>query len=362
MFKNAFAPLLAALVYVGAAHAWFRVACTTPLVTERIDPIVSPGVIGTNHVHTVHGSSGFSATSNTTDLRAGSCTSCEVSPQDMSAYWFPKLYFKDPADGHFEEVPNGGLLVYYLQRGDQEKINGGPGLTAFPPGFRMISGDVTSRSSQGGQGYDNQQELAQSAIQWYCLRYTTSDPDYVGYGFPTTDCEAGFNARIQFPSCWDGENLDSPDHKSHVAYLSGLDNGSCPPTHPVGLMHMMFEITWDVHSFAGRWSEPDWPFVYATGDPTGYSQHGDFLSGWDSVALQNAIDNCNNPNDETGNGVTEACSYLTVISQDTATTCKADPVVNEQTGGTNLSKLPGCNPLQAGPQNATLYSTSNCPI
>ena len=29
--------------------------------------------------------------------------------------------------------------------------------------------------------------------------------DVAGYGFPTTDCESGLNARIHFPACWDGK-------------------------------------------------------------------------------------------------------------------------------------------------------------
>jgi hypothetical protein len=37
-------------------------------------------------------------------------------------------------------------------------------------------------------------------------------------------------------------------------------------------------------------------------DPTGYSWHADFQNGWDTTALQNAIDKCDNPNDQTGSG------------------------------------------------------------
>ncbi len=49
----------------------------------------------------------------------------------------------------------------------------------------------------------------------------------------------------------------------HVAFLSVLDNGNCPATHPVGLMKLFYEITWNIHDFAGRWSPSDgWPFVY----------------------------------------------------------------------------------------------------
>ena len=75
-------------------------------------------------------------------------------------------------------------------------------------------------------------------------------------------------------------------------------------------------------------------------DPTGYSSHGDFLNGWDVTALQNAIDHCNNPNDATGSGDTEACSYLTVQSSSAANNCKISPSVSETTTGV-LYALPG---------------------
>lgn len=75
-------------------------------------------------------------------------------------------------------------------------------------------------------------------------------------------------------------------------------------------------------------------------DPTGFSLHADFQNGWETVALQNAIDYCNNPDDPTGSGDTAACSYLTVDSASQANTCKSSPVFSEPTGG-NLTYLPG---------------------
>jgi len=55
--------------------------------------------------------SGFSQTSLTKDLLAGSCTSCQVS-QDKSAYWHPALYFEDASTGQYELVNQvGGLSV-----------------------------------------------------------------------------------------------------------------------------------------------------------------------------------------------------------------------------------------------------------
>lgn len=79
---------------------------------------------------------------------------------------FPKLYFRDPNTRQFESVANGGelrrqsmsfevelntcpgLLAYYQNRGTQDKANGGPGLKAFPPGFRMVTGNPLKRSAR----------------------------------------------------------------------------------------------------------------------------------------------------------------------------------------------------------------------
>ena len=73
-------------------------------------------------------------------------------------------------------------------------------------------------------------------------------------------------------SCWDGKNLDSPDHKSHVAYpASGSfeSSGPCPGSHPVKLPQVMYEVMWDTREF----NDPDiWPedgsqpFVYSMDD------------------------------------------------------------------------------------------------
>ncbi|KAH8101503.1 hypothetical protein BXZ70DRAFT_891712 [Cristinia sonorae] len=344
----------------GAANAWFRLQCTLPLVSERVDPIVNPGVVGTNHVHTVHG---FNPNYDYDELVASTCTSCEVT-QDKSNYWFPKLYFKHP-NGTFQAVANGGLLVYYQNRGTKDVANGGSGLKAFPPGLKMITGDPARRAKKFPTGQGGQDELAERAVQWTCLRYSVGLPQYDdgGAGFPHTDCEAGFQSRLHMPACWDGVNLDSVDHRSHTAFLSGLDNGDCPPTHPVGLMKLFYEVTWSVTDFAHLWNpgKEQWPFVWSTGDPTGYSWHGDFQTGWDADALQNAIDHCNNPNDATGQGDITACPFLKLQTTGVANQCKIPAMLREDVDGP-MERLPGCNPLQAGPGDATLYSTDNCPV
>ena len=66
-----------------------------------------------------------------------------MAKEDLSNYWYPKLYFRDPKTEKLEAVPDGGLTVYYLFRGVDDKKNGGPGLKAFPNGLKMLTGDLT---------------------------------------------------------------------------------------------------------------------------------------------------------------------------------------------------------------------------
>jgi len=72
-----------------------------------------------------------------------------------------------------------------------------------------------------------QAALDEEAVQWLCRGTDIRSLNTPG-GFPNIKCPQGLRADIHFQSCWDGMNLDSPDHKSHVAYFSDLDNGKCP--------------------------------------------------------------------------------------------------------------------------------------
>ena len=217
----------------------------------------------------------------------------------MSNYWTPQLYVKFK-NGTFMPVPeigdpndtNGGMAVDYLQRRGNNKTEK---LTAFPKGFRMVAGDPFTRS------YGNNQ--AANAISFACLG---------GPGGPETNkmpnfnCPGGLRAQVFFPACWNGVDLDPPDHKSHMSYPVGKEynTGACPPEFPVHMVSLFYEILYDTGRFADQWTGDQHPFVFAQGDATGYGLHGDFLNGWDVAVLQRAIDECNDDS-----GLVERCAH-----------------------------------------------------
>lgn len=127
------------------------------------------------------------------------------------------------------------------QRSDPLDPEYSKGLLAFPEGFRMLAGNPFLRSY-------NASSLEQQAVTYVCLG--TDKPQT--NGFPNYPCPYGLRTQVFFPSCWDGKNLDSPDHKSHMAYPSLSDSGHCPSTHPKRLVSIFFEILWNTPDFADK--------------------------------------------------------------------------------------------------------------
>ena len=148
------------------------------------------------------------------------------------------------------------MTVYYLGRGDNAA-----NITAFPPGFRMLSGDAGARSyNTQSLTYKNTRPIA-DRVSFACL---DTNPMPETPGMNDTSCKNGLRAQIHFQSCWDGVNLYKQDN-SHVAYMSGMDNGACPPDHPVQLIHIFYEVLYGVANVKLDGGK----FMFSQGDPTG---------------------------------------------------------------------------------------------
>ena len=86
---------------------------TGPLTEGRLDAIVSPGQLPSNHVHTFMGGNALAATMGPDTALHASCTNSKPKA-DKSNYWWPKLYFHDPNNGSFIDVDLYYAKVYYL--------------------------------------------------------------------------------------------------------------------------------------------------------------------------------------------------------------------------------------------------------
>lgn len=216
------------------------------------DPIVHPGRPGASHEHVFFGNRQVTATS-TYDELLGAPSSCEQ-PLDTASYWVPALL----RDGQVVE-PVGSIAYYRPAVGVDARE-----LVPYPPGLMMLAGDP---------GADGPQPV--EVVAWACGAGLVRSPEP-----PACPESAPLRQNLTFPDCWDGERLDSPNHREHVVYSSG---GRCPATHPVPMPQLTFSV------------------LYAlTGDPSGillasgapHTLHGDFWNVWDQDKLTREVEVC----------------------------------------------------------------------
>jgi hypothetical protein len=223
------------------------------------DPIVFPNLPGASHMHSFFGSTVTNAHSTVDDLLNGP-SNCNPSI-DKSSYWIPTFYHHDvPVE------PVTGIF-YYLGEGVSDALIAQT--QPLPLGLRVVAGNARAT----GPG-DN------TIARWSCLHagHAGSASDFV-------TCPPGsmLESYLDFPHCWDGVNLDSADHKSHMAYPVG---NACPASHPVVVPKLRQVMRYPVNgSTAG--------FRLASGP--GYTMHGDFFNAWPVAEMARRVNDCIRP-------------------------------------------------------------------
>jgi hypothetical protein len=238
------------------------------------DPIVYPGRQGASHLHTFFGNTLANHASTVWSIKNRGNSTCSGGLANRTAYWTPSVIDTRNATpiapremGVYYKSGYGGILPSEI--------------ITLPAGLRMISGDMRSSEAQPF-----------SVAYWECAAGES------GYRSPNSPqgkhgsipaCKRGETVMmvVQFPQCWDGR-LDSPDHKSHMAY----PRNGCPSTHPEAIPIITFKQAYNVTSDQDHLHWRLSSDMYGTEKPGGYSVHGDWFIGWDADIVSRWTKNC----------------------------------------------------------------------
>jgi hypothetical protein len=277
----------------------FRIQCFFSHASPN-DPVVALGKNGASHLHTFFGNVETDAYTTPELVRTMGGSTCHGGTLNRSGYWIPAIL---DAAGNFVRPVDRSFNVYYKRDGLRPSTNMQP----MPKGLRMIVGSAVAspanpepwtKGGAGGLGCKNPQ--------------TEEDVAPIGPIPPDAwrmmpHCPPGswLHFTVSFPRCWDGVNLDSPDHRSHVAGarydaanadagFQPYENLSCPPSHPVPLPALSVSIDFPVPSggtVGWKYASDMYDMTNARG---GYSTHADFYNGWNEETKALWVTKCLN--------------------------------------------------------------------
>jgi hypothetical protein len=225
------------------------------------DPIVAPGSAGGSHMHDFFGNESTNASSTRASLLSAGDTSCRRG-DDLAGYWIPTLYL-----GSRAIKPS--FTAYYLVAGRNPAF-----IRSFPTGLKIVAGNSRTTEPQ-----------ETSVVNWTCAgegRKKQRRPR------PPLCLKRDLVLTINFPDCWDGVNVDSVDHKSHMAYSVRQRSGgrACPASHSTPVPGLRFRV---------RYRTRGGPLTRLASGPT-TSAHGDFFNTWRQSTLDALVQRCLNAN------------------------------------------------------------------
>jgi hypothetical protein len=209
-------------------------------------------------MHDFFGNTSTDAATTAASLLAKPTTTCNR-PQDHSGYWAPTVYYNGTP------VTPSKVQLYYNN-------NNRSNLKPLPAGLEIVSGNAKATGPQ-----DTRQ------LGWSCS--DTFGPQPVVAMPPMCPTGTTLKMVVRFPGCWDGEHLDSADHKSHMAYAAGTyHDGPCPAGYPVPVVTVNAEFKYPIS---------DGSKVSLSSGPA-YTLHADFFNGWEAATLKTLVAECVN--------------------------------------------------------------------
>ena len=187
---------------------------------DTTDPIVSPGNANFMHAHDFFANTSTDENSTVSSLLAAG-TSAAQPTNNLSTYWAPSLINegRDGLGGEWSYVtPLSTSIAYYsvVQPNDPNR------LVNMPVGMKMIAGSARPSERQ-----------SRAQVFWNYIGESASY-DHIPLGDQWRDLP--LQAVVIFPDHWNGEQLDSSDHKSHLNYGAGSNE------HPLLLPQLQLQL------------------------------------------------------------------------------------------------------------------------
>jgi hypothetical protein len=317
--------LYPAEVHLGDSNGSFRFSNPGKVVYLPDDPIVLPGLPGASHLHQFLCNTGVNANSTYKSLRTTGGSSCSdpKHPVNRSSYWTPAML-----DGYGGIVPVDEWLIYYKTIDlAAPECNPATGVDwhagnyvakkciVLPNGLRWVNGYNFATGLEGptdpvgGGGYKWSCQDTMGVVTAGFAPYYNSITEVRNAGCPVGKY---LYFTMTGPSCWDGVNLDSPDHRSHVSNaggaitLSTIVDGSgnhlswsqCDAAHPYMIPSYSVQGTYRITSTFAHWHlSSDEQMTMAMDD--GATLHMDYFEGW-SPTIKTTWHNCFGAENPTG--------------------------------------------------------------
>jgi hypothetical protein len=192
-------------------------------------------------------------------------------------------------DGKGNAIRPDFVSIYYksFPETDPRCTQRSKGCVALPNGLRFIM----------GRNMLNLAETPTGNFHYLCEGVGASE-GYKTMWEALQVCSPGHHlyAVIDAPMCWDGKNLDSADHRSHVAYQidSHLGYPMCPDTNPWRIPTFTLSAAYGIAAGEDTklWSLSS--DAMAPDQPAGSTFHADWFGAWDNQIMAMWRDNCIN--------------------------------------------------------------------